>query len=94
MDTPENTSRLRRDIDSGRTGDKVDFPDPAAAPLGTDAEAGDDTSEPASATVQAPRATPSPKIGMRREQLGVLVYSLVAGGVALAILGMVVRMTD
>jgi hypothetical protein len=32
--------QLRADIDSGRTGDKVDFPDPAAAPLATDAEAG------------------------------------------------------
>lgn len=31
---------LREQIDHGRTGDKVDFEDPAAAPLGTDAEAG------------------------------------------------------
>jgi hypothetical protein len=31
--------QLRSDIDHGRTGDKVDFPDPAAAPLGTDEEA-------------------------------------------------------
>lgn len=31
--------RLRRDIDSGKTRDKVDHPDPAAAPLGTDDEA-------------------------------------------------------
>lgn len=33
------TSRLRDDIDEGRTGDKVGYPDPAASPLGTDAEA-------------------------------------------------------
>jgi hypothetical protein len=33
------TDQLRDDIDRGRTGDKVAFPDPAAAPLGTDAEA-------------------------------------------------------
>jgi hypothetical protein len=32
--------RLRHDIDSGQTGDKVSFPDPAAAPLGADSEAG------------------------------------------------------
>ncbi|WIY52006.1 hypothetical protein O9Z70_10995 [Devosia sp. YIM 151766] len=32
--------QLRDDIDAGRTGDKVAFPDPAAAPLETDAEAG------------------------------------------------------
>jgi hypothetical protein len=31
--------QLRSDIDRGRTGDKVDAPDPAAAPLGTDEEA-------------------------------------------------------
>jgi hypothetical protein len=32
--------RLRKDIDKGRAGDKTDYPDPAAAPLGTDDEAG------------------------------------------------------
>jgi hypothetical protein len=31
--------QLRRDIDRGRTGDKVSWPDPALAPLGTDEEA-------------------------------------------------------
>ncbi len=31
--------QLRDDIDHGRTGDKVDAPDPAAAPLGADEEA-------------------------------------------------------
>jgi len=34
------TERLRADIDSGRTGEKVAASDPAAAPLGTDDEAG------------------------------------------------------
>ncbi|ETX29021.1 hypothetical protein [Roseivivax isoporae] len=33
------SDRLRKDIDEGRTGDKIGFPDPAAAPLGTDDEA-------------------------------------------------------
>ena len=33
------SSQLRDDIDRGRTGDKVDHEDPAAAPLGTDDEA-------------------------------------------------------
>ena len=32
--------QLRAEIDSGKTGEKVDASDPAAAPLGTDAEAG------------------------------------------------------
>src|SRR6266446_6089866 len=34
-----NISQLRDDIDAGRTGDKIDWPDPAAVPLGTDEEA-------------------------------------------------------
>ena len=38
-DRPGNPDLLRADIDAGRTGDKVAYPDPAAAPLGTDAEA-------------------------------------------------------
>lgn len=36
---PPTTDQLRDDIDSGRTRDKVAHPDPAAAPLGSDAEA-------------------------------------------------------
>jgi len=36
----KTTSQLRDDIDSGRTGEKVPYGDPAAAPLGTDDEAG------------------------------------------------------
>lgn len=33
-------ARLRADIDRGATGEKINFPDHAAAPLGTDDEAG------------------------------------------------------
>lgn len=36
---PTTSDALRRDIDSAKTGDKIDFPDPAMAPLGTDDEA-------------------------------------------------------
>ena len=36
---PPTSDRLRTEIDTGRTGDKIGFPDPAAAPLGTDDEA-------------------------------------------------------
>lgn len=39
-DDAPTAAQLRDDIDSGRTGDKAGFPDPSAAPLGTDAEAG------------------------------------------------------
>ena len=38
-DLPKTADRLRSDIDSAETGDKIDFPDPAMAPLGTDDEA-------------------------------------------------------
>lgn len=33
------SDQIRNDIDTGATGEKVAMPDPAAAPLGTDAEA-------------------------------------------------------
>ncbi len=36
---PANPDRLRQQIDRGEGGDKIDYPDPAAAPLGTDDEA-------------------------------------------------------
>lgn len=35
----DRASRLRKEIDAGASRDKVAFPDPAAAPLGTDDEA-------------------------------------------------------
>jgi hypothetical protein len=36
---PPTADRLRHDISRGKAGDKVDHPDLAAAPLGTDDEA-------------------------------------------------------
>jgi hypothetical protein len=42
-----NTSRLRADIDAGRTGDKTPGEDPTAAPLGTDEEAAGTPIDPA-----------------------------------------------
>ena len=36
---PDTAARLRKDLDAGRGRDKVAYPDPAAAPLGTDDEA-------------------------------------------------------
>lgn len=38
-----NVAILKDKINSGQTGDKVAFPDPAMAPLGTDEEAGGNT---------------------------------------------------
>jgi succinate dehydrogenase / fumarate reductase cytochrome b subunit len=39
VSAPPTAQKLKGAIDSGRTGDKVAFPDPAASPLGTDDEA-------------------------------------------------------
>ena len=52
---PAEATRLRDDIDRAATGDKVAFSDPAAAPLGTDAEAGGATPS-AQATANARQA--------------------------------------
>lgn len=38
-ETSHNAARVRHAVDSGETRDKVGYPDPAAAPLGTDDEA-------------------------------------------------------
>ena len=40
MKPSRNIDQLRHEIDQGQAGDKVPATDPAAAPLGTDAEAG------------------------------------------------------
>jgi hypothetical protein len=87
MALPENTSRLRHDIDSGKTGDKVAFTDPAAAPLGTDAEAGGRSPTPAEVALDGSASLQAPdRRGEWGDLSGVWVYLVVAGAVALAIL--------
>jgi hypothetical protein len=44
---PKNWAQARNRIDRGETGDKIAVDDPAAAPLGTDAEAGGASTRPA-----------------------------------------------
>jgi hypothetical protein len=44
--TATNWAQARDQIDSGATGDKVGYPDPATTPLGTDAEAGGSSTPP------------------------------------------------
>ena len=53
-------SRLRNRIDKGLTGDKISWPDPAAAPLGTDDEAG--------SMGPPPPATPNPVLRSKPEE--------------------------
>jgi hypothetical protein len=61
--------QLRSDIDRGRTGDKVDAPDPAAAPLGTDEEAAG-TPIPANAVATAREAERGAARQTRRNKAG------------------------
>jgi hypothetical protein len=87
MVTERNVDQLRHDIDSGKTGEKVDYPDPAAAPLGTDAEAGGHPPQPSELRAEAaaaPFAT-----NRQRGDPGLLIYLSVAGcvgAVALAVI--------
>ena len=92
MADPTPTSdRLRHRIDSGETDEKVDFPDPAAAPLGTDAEAGGkpptarERKMEAMGQAQAKSRTDIPGLGLYAI-LGAIAYVIVlgAGGLALA----------
>jgi CubicO group peptidase (beta-lactamase class C family) len=46
-EAPTNWAQARAQIDRGETGDKIAADDPAAAPLGTDAEAGGVSTSPA-----------------------------------------------
>lgn len=81
--TPHSTGeRLRSDIDTGRTGDKVAFPDPATAPLPTDAEAGG----------TATRFSPEPDRGHlanRNGPGGLLAYIIIIGLIALAAVALI-----
>jgi hypothetical protein len=61
-------SQLRDDIDRGRSGEKVNWPDPAAAPLGTDDEAAGTPSPTAAinATRHRERARPAESLARWR----------------------------
>jgi hypothetical protein len=65
--SPVTTSRLREEIDHGVGSDKVDFPDPAASPLGTDDEAAGTPPTPARVAVAARQElTPDARAGHAR----------------------------
>jgi hypothetical protein len=88
MQTP-TTDQLRQGIDSGLTGEKVSMPDPAAAPLATDAEAGGvppTTKERTLAAEQVSEdAVPAP-----RGPPGIAVYASVIGIVAIVLVTLVI----
>lgn len=88
-----DAQRLRHDIDSGRTGDKIPVEDPAAAPLGTDDEAAG--TRPASAPARDGAPHPAPPGHARGDEngpvrgLGVAMVSMLAVIVAVVAVVMV-----
>lgn len=75
-DEDRNWSQVRKDTDSGKTGDKVDFPDPAAAPLGTDEEAGGEhTPNRAAGSAEAERSRDLPP---SRKKIPVVTWAVLA----------------
>lgn len=86
MQKTPTTEQIRDDIDSGRTGEKVDYGDPAAAPLGTDAEAagqppGREERRLAAATPKrpAPVNTPGPVTFFVAVTIVIIIASVAAG---------------
>lgn len=82
--------RVRGAIDAGRTGDKIPYADPAAAPLGTDAEAAGHRPSPADAPPQAAPAIPAGQTKGHelpaRTTLGIgVIAALVAAAVAVVV---------
>jgi hypothetical protein len=76
-DRGSTTEQLRHDIDAGRTGSKIDFPDPAAAPLGTDDEAAGMPPSPAevdTARRQEVESAPA-RTNQQRLETGAYVYA-------------------
>lgn len=77
------TDQLRHRIDSGATGEKVPFPDPAAAPLGTDAEASGNSP---TLLERAMEARAQPKVSPVRKVHGSAVFLAAIGAVFIAIM--------
>lgn len=92
--TPDQGQRLQAATDAGHTGDKVDFLDPAAAPLGTDDEAAGHTATrgaPASipardtkAVVAEPRSLSGGKHMNNQRLFGLLALGTLVGAVLVA----------
>jgi hypothetical protein len=93
MRSSENIDRLRAEIDSGRTGDKVPAADPAAAPLGTDADAAGTPTAPEAIAQARQRETvrqqaPRPRRGFGHAWVHIVLVVLIAGAfIAWGLLG-------
>jgi hypothetical protein len=77
------TDELRNRSDAGDIGDKVSFPDPAAAALGTDAEAGGSPPTVAERKLAAKQpAGPA----QHRQDSGMLIYPLLIAAVFIIVI--------
>jgi hypothetical protein len=83
-DRTPTTDQLRSAIDSESTGEKVNFPDPAAAPLGTDAEA---AGEPPSAAERKAEMRSRPKAPPPEQDRGMVYYLGLVGMAYVLVLG-------
>ena len=81
------TDQLRHEIDSGATGEKVDFPDIATVPLGTDDEAAGFTPTGQERRMAAASA-PQVAVPKRSSRAIVLAVILFAGVIALMLLAL------
>lgn len=85
----ESADSLRHAIDRGRGADKVDFPDPAAAPLGTDDEAAGTSPTPARVRLAAAHELRQPALGRstnaRRSWLWAAIITALLVGFALGL---------
>ena len=70
MADPPTSDRMRHDISRGKTGDKIDHPDPAAAPLGTDDEAAG--KPPSTEELRMASANMPTKLSPKEEAFGVV----------------------
>jgi hypothetical protein len=91
------TAQLRHDIDSGRTGSKVNFPDPAAAPLGTDDEAAGTPPSAESVSLARRQEAARPETGPRANpgglDVGVVIYTVILGVIVATLAAMAVWMS-
>jgi len=82
---PPTADRIRADISRGRTGEKVNFPDPAAAPLGTDDEAAGHAPTPHERQMED-RHRPQPNPPRAPSQGPVIFYFGIAAVIAIVII--------
>jgi hypothetical protein len=84
-DRGSTTEQLRRDIDKGRAGSKIDYPDPAAAPLGTDDEAAGTPPSPAAVDAARRQETAASPVTPSPDRLDGSAF--VYGGIMAAVVG-------